>query len=256
MPLVEENTSPALIKPITWQQAMRKIEEKIFKIKTPRGHGTGFHLGNFGKRNSLCAVATALHVVDDEHDWDGAIKLEHHLSGRTMLFKAGQRTIFPYPKSDLAIIVFTRPSDFEIPDISFERLDPTKALRPGVEVGWCGFPGLMSEKLCFFHGYISCYINQDQGYLVDGVAINGVSGGPVIYLNKNTNEPILVGAITAYVANRATRDTLPGVSMIADISPFEETIKFLKTLSEVKVEAEKQQEEQKGAAEDDKTKGS
>ena len=45
-----------------------------------------------------------------------------------------------------------------------------------------GFPTIEPYKLCFFSGSISAGRDDDSAYLIDGVAINGVSGGPVFYL--------------------------------------------------------------------------
>ncbi len=232
---------------LSWQGALKLLNSRIFKIRTPRGHGTGFHVGNFGVSNGLCAVATAFHVIEEAEDWDEPIKLVHHETGKTILLKEQggiKRVIFTYPDSDLAIIVFGLPENFVITNDQLRHLPSDSSLLPGVDVAWCGFPGLMSNKLCFFHGFISCYINSDKGYLVDGVAINGVSGGPVFYIDNKTNSPVIAGVITAYVANRTSRDTLPGVSMIASVSPYEKTIKYLETLADANKEANKQKQEQ------------
>jgi len=53
------------------------------------------------------------------------------------------------------------------------------ALPIGVEVGWLGYPAIGPWTLCFFRGNVSA--RQEASYLIDGVAINGVSGGPVFY---------------------------------------------------------------------------
>ncbi len=235
---------------LPWQGALKLLSHRIFKIRTPRGFGTGFHVGNFGKDNKLCAIATALHVVAEAEDWDEPIKLLHSDSKRVISLKAAKtfRVIFTYPKSDLAIIVFNIPDDFTITNEVLEHLASNNSLYPGVEVGWCGFPGIVREitggrddTLCFFHGYISCFINYEEGYLVDGVAINGVSGGPVFFIDNGTNRPKIAGVITAYAPNR----TLPGLSMIASVAPYEKTIKFLKNMNEAQKEADKQKQEQK-----------
>lgn len=245
----QKGSSGATPSMLTWHEVMSNFKDRIFKIRSPRGHGTGFHIGNFGNSNKLCAIATAFHVVEEALDWGEPLKLVYNKNGKEILLKNNEdRAIFPYPKSDLAIIVFNAPDDLNVPEKQIELLDPTKYIKEGVDIGWCGFPGLRSDKLCFFHGYISAYISQNEGYLVDGVAINGVSGGPVFYINYKTNKPVVVGVITAYMANRTMKDTLPGVSMIASVSPYAENIKFLNSLSEVKKEAV----EQKQKSEEDK----
>jgi hypothetical protein len=47
-------------------------------------------------------------------------------------------------------------------------------------------------------------------YLIDGVAINGVGGGPVFAALKN-DQPQLLGTISAYMPNRMRGDALPGL---------------------------------------------
>ena len=54
-------------------------------------------------------------------------------------------------------------------------------------------------------------------YLVDGVVINGVSGGPAFVLRGN--EPHLIGLVSAYFPNEATGKPSPGLGFIASISP-------------------------------------
>lgn len=80
----------------------------------------------------------------------------------------------------------------------------------GAEIGWLGFPGIVEPELCFFHGYVSGYLNDPPTYLVDGVAINGVSGRPVF-----DNRAHVIGLVCAYRPNRIDdQTTLPGVTAL------------------------------------------
>lgn len=72
---------------------------------------------------------------------------------------------------------FAKPK-FEIPEQLIELLPIEKHLKIAVPVGWLGFPAIDPNTLCFFSGSISA--RQHSQYLIDGVAIHGVSGGPVI----------------------------------------------------------------------------
>jgi hypothetical protein len=85
----------------------------------------------------------------------------------------------------------------------------------GAEVGWLGFPAIAQYTLCFFSGNVSAWQEWRNAYLIDGVAINGVSGGPVIY-STPTDGVQIVGCISAYRANRATGEALPGLSIAQD----------------------------------------
>jgi hypothetical protein len=228
----------------TWQGGVKVISPYVFKIKTPRGHGTGFYLGKFG--NGLIAVATALHVIDVEFDLGGSMKLVHSSSAKEILLNdVNNRVIFPYPKSDIAIIVFIPPMDWEMPEQYPEHLQADSKLFAGVEVGWLGFPAVKSDTLSFFHGYVSSVLSIEERYLVDGVAINGVSGGPVFFLDVTDKWPKIAGIITAYIPNRTFSDSLPGVSMVSAIpQEFDEQIKRLKDLPQVAKVAEEKTEQQ------------
>lgn len=225
---------------LAWQGALKLLQNRVFKIRSPQGHGTGFHIGNFGDNGRLYAIATAYHVLQAAHDWGEPIKIVHEETGKELLIKESDRAILTYPNKDLAVILFTPPPDFALPATQIDLIPTGNYLISGVDVAWCGFPAIKNDKLCFFHGYISCYLDPQGDYLIDGVAINGVSGGPVFYIDNQANKPKVAGVITAYIANRATGETLPGLSMITSIAPCEETIKSLANLNQARKEAEEQ----------------
>jgi hypothetical protein len=78
------------------------------------------------------------------------------------------------------------------------------------------------------------------------VAINGVSGGPVFDSGDDDVSPRIIGTIAAYIANRVTGETLPGLAYAQDVSHFHETAAQLKSVHEAMVK--KQQLEQDLAA--------
>ena len=86
-------------------------------------------------------------------------------------------------------------------------------------------------------------MRQDDSYLIDGVAINGVSGGPVFVSQKGL--PELIGSVSAYILNRQQGDTLPGLLRAQDVSPFYQTINTFRSFDEAQ---EKQEEEQRVAS--------
>ena len=69
-------------------------------------------------------------------------------------------------------------------------------------------------------------------YLVDGVAINGVSGGPAFRLGVKSAE--LMGVASAYIPNRATGDVLPGVAVVRDVQEFHEFADRFRSMGEAK----------------------
>lgn len=217
------------------------VKGRVFKIRSPRGHGTGFHVGTYG--SGLCAIATANHVIQSELDWNEPIKLVHFETGKEILLSSENRAIIPFRNSDMAMIVFPKPADLVVPEDEISFLQSEFFLNPGVSIGWCGFPAVRNEQLCFFHGYISCHLPSEERYLVDGVAINGVSGGPVFFIENN--RPIIAGVISAYIPNRSVGDSLPGVSVVSWIRPeYENMVKSLRNLPSATEVAEKIQDEQ------------
>jgi hypothetical protein len=97
--------------------------------------------------------------------------------------------------------------------------------------------------LCFLSGTVSARRDDLKAYLIDGVAINGVSGGPVI--NSTATEGVqFVGVMTAYRANRAFGDSLPGLSIAQDVSHFHGVIQHIRSIDDAnrkKQEIEQQQ---------------
>ncbi|OGU66825.1 MAG: hypothetical protein A2W30_03715 [Ignavibacteria bacterium RBG_16_36_9] len=214
-----------------WNQIMSKISPYIVKIETPSGIGTGF-LCVYNSDKSLCGVATAYHVVADSDEWEQPIRITHHSSKTTKLFKEPDRFIFRSPKVDSAIVIFPK-SDFPFPEELIKLLPSEKPLDIGNEVGWVGFPAIDIYSLCFFSGIISARKETLNAYLIDGVAINGVSGGPVVY-STETECVQIVGIITAYQANRQRGDALPGLSIAQDVSYFHQVIKTINSVDEAK----------------------
>ena len=86
-------------------------------------------------------------------------------------------------------------------------------------------------KACFFYGHISAYVEEEELYLVDGVAINGVSGGPVFVIEESG--PIIIGLVTEYRPNFSMGQSLPGMSIMRSINPlikyYSEELKKYKT---------------------------
>ena len=86
-------------------------------------------------------------------------------------------------------------------------------------------------NLCFFAGRVSSVLEKEQGYLLDGVIINGVSGGPVIasYYDGTFN---FFGVVSAYRPNLNAGNTLPGLGVATSIANFYVALEELKGLKE------------------------
>jgi hypothetical protein len=125
---------------------------------------------------------------------------------------------------------------------------PTENRLPiGSQVGWLGFPGIDEDALCFFSGIVSAWRDFRKAYLIDGVAIQGISGGPVV--TSNTADGVqIIGAITAYRANRLSGEALPGLSVAQDVSHFHDIIIQMRTFDEANRKKQAIEQQQRGAS--------
>jgi hypothetical protein len=123
----------------------------------------------------------------------------------------------------------------------------TVPLVVGAEVGWLGFPAVAPYSLCFFSGNISARQEWRHAYLIDGVAINGVSGGPVMYSTEAEGVQI-VGSISAYVSNRATGEALPGLAIARDVSYLHDSISNIKSLDEANIQKQERKAQDSGTS--------
>jgi hypothetical protein len=69
-------------------------------------------------------------------------------------------------------------------------------------------------------------------HLGDGVAINGVSGGPAFAMTDGDVDVQMVGVVSAYVPNRLTGETLPGLAVVTDCAEFHDMVAGFKSLEE------------------------
>ncbi|MBI5873147.1 MAG: trypsin-like peptidase domain-containing protein [Candidatus Omnitrophica bacterium] len=212
-----------------WHQAIEKMNNLVVRISTPQGSGTGF-LVSHSTVKPVCGIATAAHVVDWAHYWEQPIRIDHFASGKSLLLHHNERSIHIEGHDTATIILEKR--DLPLPEHSPKLSPEEKFLKVGNEVGWLGFPAISPKNLCFFSGRTSCFLEEEHAYLVDGVAINGVSGGPVFHLLEDGF--VVIGVVSAYIANRVTGETLPGLSVIRDVSQFHKLVREFKSLDDAK----------------------
>jgi len=218
----------------TWANGINLVKQYVVKIRTPDASGTGFLISHSDKVH-ICGIATALHVVEHAHTWEEPIRIEHMSSGKHMVLRESDRAIIVLEEKDLAFILCPT-GDIPVQP-GWPRLIPQgKTIRQGVQIGWCGFPAVAPQDLCFFAGHVSCILKAQDSYLVDGVAINGVSGGPA-FLPVDKDQFILGGMVSAYIPNRATGESLPGVCVVRSIGPYQEMLKEFKTIEQAQIEA-------------------
>ena len=101
------------------------------------------------------------------------------------------------------------------------------------EIGWLGYPVIDPDTPCFFSGTISARKESRRAYFIDGVAINGVSGGPVFHLpSEDANDIQIIGAISDYYPNMSLGQPLPGLAQARDVSHFHAIFSHIKTIDE------------------------
>lgn len=241
-----QNTSKAKIfmSDLHWAAAIDHVAPYVFRVKTGKGHGSGCLITM--RKNGLCGIATAWHVVNPADEWGEPIKLQHHHTKKELLLNAANRAIYKRHDRDVALIIF-QAKDLDLPKEELTLSPEDKWLKQGLSLGWLGFPAVAPTTLCFFEGKASAFDTTSDYYLVDGVAINGVSGGPALRITEHTTQ--LLGCVSAYIPNRAGGDSLPGLCVVQSISPFYGFLSAMKSIEDAqeKVAEQKQADkEQKG----------
>lgn len=226
---------------MNWHAAVAEIAPYVVKIETPSGHGSGF-LCLYNEERTFCGIATAYHVVRHADYWQQPIRISHELSDEPVFVPEGNRVIFTDAQNDSAVIFFP-PGKLKFPKDLMPLLPLKTLVKIGVEVAWLGYPSVSPHTMCFFSGNISARPTRagETAYFIDGVAINGVSGGPVFHLHEG--HPRIIGTISAYYANVATGETLPGLSFAQGVTYFHDTIATIRNLDEAR---KKQQEQDEG----------
>jgi hypothetical protein len=231
-----------------WQQAVAAVTPHVVRIETPTGYGTGF-LTLYNHDRSWCGIATAAHVVSHADEWQQPIRIRQPDGNYVQLLKPEERVIFLDHSTDSAIVLFFK-SNLVLPELPIALLPMDQPCSIGVELGWVGFPTIEPNTLCFFTGAVSARQEVRNAYLIDGVAINGVSGGPVFHCPASQSIQI-IGTISSYHANRATGEALPGLLRVQDVSHFHGVANYIQSLDEARVkkhEFESGQQENQGPA--------
>jgi hypothetical protein len=226
---------------MSWDEVVEKVLPSVVKIETPGGHGTGF-LCFYNENKTYCGIATAHHVVEHADVWQLPIRINHLQSNTTRFLKESDRVIWVDKTKDSAVIIVAT-GELKFPETPIQLLPTDRRLPIGREVGWLGYPAIASYTACFFSGNVSALEEWRNAYLIDGVAINGVSGGPVIYCDPRDGVQI-VGSISAYRANRATGEALPGLSIAQDVSHFQAMATVVKNIDDANRQREALKAEQ------------
>ncbi len=213
------NASSGVWPELPWDQVVDKVSKCVFRLYAGSSAGTGF-LISLGRDRSggayFAQIATAWHVVEPLVGTSEELEVVSVNQAKTFTSAANLIGFYPLgdPRYDTALIV-VKTGDPLVEEKDLLPLFPHDSiLARGAEIGWLGFPGIVEPELCFFHGYVSGYLNDPPTYLVDGVAINGVSGGPAF-----DNRAHVIGLVCAYRPNRIDdQTTLPGLTALMPIN--------------------------------------
>ena len=218
-----------------WDEVVDSISKIIFRIYSGDVLGTGFIVGigeSIDQSINMISIATAWHVVKNLPGSSAEIRLVS--ADQKISFDSETCSIGFHPlgdeKFDTCLILINT----EKPIFTRKDLMPLfpfdSVIARGGEIAWLGYPGFVEPELCFFQGYVSGYLDDPPLYLVDGVAINGVSGGPAFDSRCH-----LIGMVSAYLPNRVNeRVTLPGLMAVTPINSiryFMENVMKAKVLS-------------------------
>jgi len=219
-----------------WHKAIATVRPHIVRITTPDLTGTGLLVGtgflvSRSSETPLVGIAIAAHVVLNAKSSRQRITIEHYASGKTVVLKHTEREILHESSDNDTAALMMDGAKLPLPKRVLGLIGEGKTKKVGVELGWLGFPTVaMDGSLCFFSGRVSAYLGKDKTYLVDGVAINGVSGGPAFSIAGDSVQ--VVGVVSGYILNRDTEtgEALHNVSVVQHVHQFQWLAKELKTL--------------------------
>lgn len=214
---------------MNWDNIVKKVTSHVVKIETQSGHGSGF-LFMYNDDKSWCGIATAAHVLFQAEKWKQPVEIFHSESNQNLFLREHERVITIDWETDSAVLLFNK-GEFPLPEDLIPLLPTASPLSIGLEVGWLGFPAIESFTLCFFSGIISARQDFRKAYFIDGVAISGVSGGPVLY-STDTEGIQFIGTVNAYKANRVTGESLPGLLIAQDVSHFHDILNYVRSTDE------------------------
>jgi hypothetical protein len=199
-----------------WSSVIPSIEPLCFRVHAGNSIGTAFVIGITaadGGRHTM--LVTALHVVQDILGNDQPLELVRNDGAVISRLVDGRVRIYPVGPTECDSALIEIPT--REPLLTQDQLlpIPLETMLPrGAALGWLGYPGLVFPEICFFQGFVSGYQEEPPIYLVDGVAINGVSGGPAF-----DPSGLVVGLVSAYLPNQIdSSTTLPGLMIVTPLN--------------------------------------
>ena len=203
---------------MSWDKVVSRAEPIVFQLLAGHSAGTCFavSIGTSPDSHSLYYMfATAFHVVKDitlskEPIYmlaaDGKTVCEAEV-GCYMIIPLGSEVF------DTALIMVKSSEQIITQNNLLPMFSHESQMPRGAEIGIVGFPGIVKGEFCFFKGTVSGFLSNPPTYLLDAVAINGVSGGPAL-----DNHAQIIGLVSSYIPNRVNQyTTLPGLVALIPI---------------------------------------
>ena len=216
-----------------WSSFASEVAPFIVKIRTQFQYGTGFI---FWQNTDHCCIATANHVISpaNQEGWEQPIYITQP-NGQELRLNPEHRRINPNLNEGDSAAILINKGGLDLPSECLPLWNSSMRVPIGTEVGWLGYPVIIDEhsflQPSFFSGIISNVFPKFEQYTIDGVAINGVSGGPV-FCKLNETGPHVIGTISSYFANRVPisggTEAWPGLAISHSFSVFEPVISELK----------------------------
>ena len=220
------------------ESIIKIISPSVVRVQTHNGYGTGFI---FWQNQELCCIATANHVIEpaNQEGWEQPILITQS-DGESIHLYPHDRWIVPRLNNGDSAAIVVRKENFKIPE-NLIPLQEDTTISIGSSIGWLGYPVLIDKGIIqpsFFSGVISNIFPVTDQYVIDGVSIHGVSGGPVFYLSNDCSGSFIIGSISSYHVNRVpvgeNMESWPGLLISHNVSVFKPLIEHLKTLEDAK----------------------
>lgn len=204
---------------LPWDKVVDRISPSVFQLQAGQSAGTAFVVSVAVGNEGACfhtMLATAWHVIEPAAGTNATFRLIS--SDKKRVHDSDTDEFAFHPLGDAVFDTALVAVKTTAPLIEQSQLLPIlpwhSMIARGGDVGWLGFPGIVGSELCFFKGVVSGYLNDPPTYLIDGVAVNGVSGGPAF--DDRTH---LMGLVSAYIPNQLNSEmTLPGLAAVIPIS--------------------------------------
>ena len=228
---------------MNWENLVEQIAPFVVRIQTQFGYGTGYI---FWQNETLCCIATANHVISPANNegWEQPILISQ-ANGKWNRFYPNHRRILQNLEEGDSAAILVHKSDLIFPSQCLPIWDFTREIPIGTNVGWLGFPQIVDASFpvpSFFSGTISNVFQKLHQYAIDGVAIHGVSGGPLFYKGTQ-NTPTVIGTVSSYFPNTVITEggkaSWPGMSVAHSFTVFSSVVKDLQSLDQIEQNTKK-----------------